>query len=62
MNAVFPSLFLNYFEKQELYLMANQLDNHLSDLKTNVEDENNINIHSVSKHFDNVLEELIKKY
>jgi hypothetical protein len=27
-----------------------------------VEDENNINIHSVSKHFDNVLEELIKKY
>ena len=62
MNAVFPSLFLSYFEKWELFLMSNQLDNHLKRLTNDTKNEIDINIHSVSNHFKSVSKELIEKY
>lgn len=60
MNAVFPTLFLEYFKRWELYKMSDLLDKHLSETRTFESD--NIKINSVSSHFDKTQKFLEEKF
>ncbi len=60
MNTVFPSLFLKYLERWELWMMSDQLNNHIKQLIEYKKD--NVNIKSVSTHFDETKRFLDNKY
>ncbi|MDD2487717.1 MAG: hypothetical protein PHS92_05100 [Candidatus Gracilibacteria bacterium] len=59
-NATFPSLFLNYFNNGELYLMSEQLERHYNELKK--KEDSHIKISSVSDHYSEVSRQLVGKF
>ncbi|MDD2515840.1 MAG: hypothetical protein PHF46_01770 [Candidatus Gracilibacteria bacterium] len=53
LNATFPSLFLNYFNEGNLFLMSEQLEKHFNELKQR--EDTNLTINSVSDHYKEVI-------